>query len=112
MRTRLIAGLMLAIPALAGCTTPPWSDPFERPGTWQPTGVNDANLRAMAQNPADLERGRGATTAQGFSAVRPVDNLVRGQRPQLPQVNSAAGPGGGGSGSAGGSQAGGTSGGL
>ncbi|MGG5817308.1 hypothetical protein [Falsiroseomonas sp. HW251] len=99
MRTRLIAGLMLVAPVLAGCTVPPWSDPFDRPGTWQPTGANEANLRAMAQNPADLERGQGATTAQGATAFRPIDRFVRGQRAALPQVSSAGGAGSGGTGS-------------
>jgi hypothetical protein len=98
MRTRLIAGLLLSASVLAGCTSPPWSDPFERPGTWHPSGVNEANLRAMVQNPADLERGQAARADLGAEAVPPIDRLMRGQRRPLPQVDSSAGPGGGGGG--------------
>lgn len=96
MRKTLMAGLLVATPLLAGCTVPPYSDPFDRPGTWQPTGVNEANLRAMAADPAHLQRGVGTTTALGAEAVPPVDRLFRGQRAALPAVSSASGAGGGG----------------
>lgn len=96
MRTRLIAGLLLIAPALAGCTVPPWSDPFERPGTWRPTGANEANLRAMAQNPADLERGQAARGDLAAEGIPPIERLLAGQRRPLPAVASNAGPGGGG----------------
>ena len=35
MRMRLTAGLLILAPVLAGCTVPPYSDPFDRPGSFQ-----------------------------------------------------------------------------
>ncbi|WP_270936084.1 hypothetical protein [Falsiroseomonas oryzae] len=37
-------------------------EPYEAPGTWQSRGVNEANLRAMVANPADLQRGQAPLT--------------------------------------------------
>jgi hypothetical protein len=95
MRKTLTAGLLILAPVLVGCTVPPFSDPFDRPGTWQPTGVNDANIRAMAANPAHVQRGVGTSTELAAEAVPPVDRLFRGQRPALPRESSTAGSGGG-----------------
>jgi hypothetical protein len=91
MRIRLMAGLLLVAPALAGCTTPPFSDPFDRPGSWQPTGVNDANLRAMVVDPAHLQRGVGAQTDRGNASVQPIDRLLNGERPKLPELTTRSG---------------------
>jgi len=88
MRNSLMAGLLILAPVLAGCTVPPYSDPFDRPGTWQPTGVNEANLRVMAADPAHLQRGVGTNTALAAESVPPVDRLFRGQRPALPRINT------------------------
>ena len=66
---------------LAACATPD----FERPGTWRATGVNDANLRAMVVDPADLRRGVEApTAARGQAAAAAVTQLESGRRPPLP----------------------------
>jgi hypothetical protein len=63
--TRLL-WLPLAL-AAGGCIDP---EPFTRPNTWQATGANDANLRAMIANPADLQRGLApATAARGEAAA-------------------------------------------
>jgi hypothetical protein len=87
-----------AVAALAACT----DDPFERPGTVAPRGLNDSNLRAMVVDPAHLRRGLEANATRGDAGARPVDLLRSGKRPVL-QTNttSALGAGtigGGGSG--------------
>ena len=59
-------------------------DPVDRPGTWQPTGANDDNLRAMVANPYDLQVGHGAATDRGNSAARAVNRLLTDRRRPLP----------------------------
>jgi len=59
---------------VAGCDTY-LTDPYQRPGTYNPTGVNDANLRVMVANPHDLVEGTGtgaSTRATGGAAWAPV----------------------------------------
>ena len=68
-----------AAAVLAACT----DDPFERPGTVAPRGLNDANLRAMVVDTAHLRRGLEATTSRGDAGARPVDLLRSGKRPAL-----------------------------
>lgn len=78
--------LLLGLGALlAGCDR----DPMDHPGTWRPLGANDANLRAMAANTADLERGEPLGGSYGALAARPIDRLVSGQRPSLPRVSAS-----------------------
>ena len=91
MRMRLMAGLLVLAPVLAGCTVPPYSDPFDRPGSWQPSGVNDANLRAMVAEPSHLQRGVGAQTDLGIAAVPPIERLINGERPALPALQTRSG---------------------
>ena len=84
--------LLLLLP-LAACTG--MTDPMERPGTWQPTGANDRNLRLMVADPAHLERGIGVTTERGEAATMAAERLSRDDRRPLPVVNtSRAVPGG------------------
>ena len=84
--------LVGALLALAACT----EDPFERPGTWQPVGANDANLRAMVQDPATLRRGVGAGTDRGQQGSTPITTLEAGQRPAVPTTAlTSVGAGGG-----------------
>ena len=52
--------LLLGIILLAGCAE---TDPYSRPGMWQPEGANGANLAAMVERPSDLVRGRSDRTA-------------------------------------------------
>jgi hypothetical protein len=61
----LLLWLPLAL-AAGGCMDP---EPYTRPGTWQATGANDANLRAMVANPADLQRGVAPATASRGEAA-------------------------------------------
>jgi hypothetical protein len=73
---------------VAGCTYD-MSDPYLRPGTWNPTGDNDANLRAMVANPHDLVEGTGQGTSAGAEAAPPVARLLAGKRYPLPQLNAS-----------------------
>ncbi|MBV8093974.1 MAG: hypothetical protein JO110_12200 [Acetobacteraceae bacterium] len=61
-------GLLL----LAGCAA---SDPYRRPGTWQPNGAVAGNLAVMLQDPYDLVRGRGETAPQPKRGIDPVLRL-------------------------------------
>jgi hypothetical protein len=80
-RRRAAAALCAALAlAGAGCT----EDPLDRPGTWRPTGANDANLRAMIARPDDLARGSGTTLGRGQAGSAPVTALEQGRRPAVP----------------------------
>ena len=78
-RTRPLAAAAAIAALLAACT----DDPFDRPGTVAPRGLNDANLRAMVVDPAHLRRGVDAPTARGDAGSRPVDLLRSGKRAPL-----------------------------
>ena len=94
------AGGGVAAAALAACA----DDPFERPGTVAPRGLNDANLRAMIVDPGHLRRGVGADTSRADAGAKPVDLLRSGKRPQLAgggSQDAALGGFGGGSGNGG-----------
>src|SRR5438128_1673515 len=84
---RLILPVLL--PAMlfgvAGCT----EDPIDRPGTWQAIGVNDNNLRAMAANPADLQRGTAASTERGNAGAAAATRLYTERRRPLPNVRAS-----------------------
>jgi hypothetical protein len=71
----LIVWLPLALVA-GGCIDP---EPYTRPGTWQATGANDANLRAMIANPADLTRGAQPATASRGEAAAQAAALLGGR---------------------------------
>jgi len=67
--------LLLPLLLAASACTP---EPYERPGTWQATGVNDRNLRAMVADPAHLTRGVDALApARGEVAAMAADRLGR-----------------------------------
>jgi type IV pilus biogenesis protein CpaD/CtpE len=82
MRRVAVAGVVLA---LAGCAD---TDPYMKPGRWQPTGANAVNLATMVQRPADLIRGRGAAGTVGLEATSPVSRLWSGKPTPLPAVGS------------------------
>lgn len=66
-RKLVFIGLLLA--AAAGCSE---TDPYSRPGMWQPEGANAGNMAAMVANPSDLVRGQagqGVTRQSGEAAV-------------------------------------------
>jgi hypothetical protein len=78
-RTRPLAAAATIAALLAACT----DDPFDRPGTVAPRGLNEANLRAMVVDPAHLRLGVDAPTARGDAGSRPVDLLRSGKRAPL-----------------------------
>ncbi len=86
---------LLALVAVAGCDIAN-KDPFERPMTWQPTGANDANLRAMVANPEDLTSGRGARGSHAILANAAVTRVLTDRVKQLPKVTTSGFGGGGG----------------
>ena len=78
-RTPALAGvLLLGSLALAGCSQ---TDPYQRSGTWKPSGVNTSNIASMVANPADLARGRGETTGTVRSATGAVTRMWQGPPP-------------------------------
>jgi hypothetical protein len=84
---RGLAWLMTVI-LLSGCAYD-LTDPYQRPGTYRPVGDNDANLRVMVANPADLTEGAGSATALGREAAPPIARLLAGKRYPLPDLNAA-----------------------
>lgn len=83
--TRCCCGLALLL-IVAGCTP---DYPFDQPGTWHATGVNDANLRVMVANPGDLIAGANASGTLGAEAAPPVKRLLTGHRYPLPNLNAS-----------------------
>jgi hypothetical protein len=94
MRRYLTSLVLLAL--LGGCAG--LKDPYERAGTYAPTGVNDDNLRLMVVNPVDLQQGKGPPDTLGTSAVAAVVRYRADNIKQLPDsaVSSAAGSAGSG----------------
>ena len=79
---------LLLLPLLAAACV---GDPMERPGPFQPRGVNDANLRAMMVDPAHLRRGAEALTARGAAAADPVSLLRAGKRRDISEKQGDGG---------------------
>jgi hypothetical protein len=73
---------------VTGCA-PDLFDPYTRPGTWRPSGDNDANLRVMVANPHDLVEGTGQTTTTGATAAPPVARVLAGKAYPLPALNAS-----------------------
>jgi hypothetical protein len=85
---RVVPPLLLAVVSslvLAGCAL---QEPYSRPFTWAPTGVNEANLRGMVDDPHDLSAGRSSEYGLAVEAVPPVGRLLSGQR--LPLSSASA----------------------
>jgi hypothetical protein len=100
MRHLVPAILLLLLPSCA-------EQDFERSGTWQATGANEANLRAMLAEPSHAVRGVADTTARGGTVSMAVRRLDEDRRRPLPdsraaQIGSAPSPTGGGAPPAGG----------
>lgn len=77
--------LTSALVLLGGCAG--MLDPYQRPGTWSNSGINDDNLRAMISNPYDLQRGVGASGAEGQEAASAVARFRSGNVKELPSSN-------------------------
>ncbi len=58
-----------------------------RPGTWQPVGSNDANLRAMIADPDDLVTGVADTRADGGVVAAAVARYRAGKVKDLPDAS-------------------------
>jgi hypothetical protein len=81
-------GWLIVAFLISGCTYD-MSDPYLRPGTWNPTSDNDANLRAMVANPRDLSEGTGQGASAGAEAAPPVARVLAGKRYPLPALNAS-----------------------
>jgi hypothetical protein len=84
MRALSLATLLM----LGACQT----DDFSRPGTWQPTGANDQNLRAMLAEPVHAARGVAAPDDRGSAGSAAIGRLHSDRRRPLPA--SGRGPNG------------------
>ncbi|MCK8785750.1 CpaD family pilus assembly protein [Roseomonas sp. NAR14] len=92
----LLTPLSLAL-LVAACEGP--ADPFHAEGRWRPAGANEANLRAMVADPADLVRGRSDPRGDAQTATAAVSRLRRDQVRALPNTTaSTIGIDGGGAG--------------
>jgi hypothetical protein len=82
--------MLLLLPlACVGCS---YQDPVDRPGTWQPSGSNEQNLRAMVTSPRDLDRGVAATTSRGNQGSIAATRLfIERRRPLITQSTSEVG---------------------
>lgn len=76
----------LIVVLLAGCAA---IDPLARPGAWQPTGANDANLRAMIADPDDLQHGRADIRADGQVVAAAITRYRTGHVKELPASDIA-----------------------
>ena len=81
-------GWLIGALIVSGCTYDPF-DPYARPGTWVPEGVNDANLRMMVARPDDLVAGTGESTSAGAAAAAPVARVLAGKRYPLPAQSAS-----------------------
>ncbi|WP_419898750.1 hypothetical protein [Roseomonas sp. USHLN139] len=79
----LVPLLVLLLVALAGCGA---LDPYERPGTWRPGRVNEANLQAMLADPAHRDRGVAADGTDGALAGAAIERLREGKPRPLPEI--------------------------
>nr|WP_321985767.1 hypothetical protein [uncultured Lichenicoccus sp.] len=71
--------LILGFPLLlAAC-----GDPYQRPGTWQAQGLNDANLKAESSNKTDFIMGHADPGSNGTLDAGAVDRLQQGKANKL-----------------------------
>lgn len=96
LNSRPLRSAFAALAVLVGLAASACSNETEidRPGTWQPTGANEHNLRAMVADPRDLQAGAGAATERGSGAARAVTRLlIDRRRPLLDASISRIAPG-------------------
>jgi hypothetical protein len=90
---------VISLLTLAACQE---MDPYSRPDTWQPTGANAGNIAAMAADPHDLIRGRGAQQVDSHASSLAIGHVwIDTPKPLLNPGGFDAGGGssGGGNGS-------------
>jgi hypothetical protein len=96
---RALVGVLLAVSPLVGCSeNNRFTDTYNAPGTWHPTGVNELNIAAQVANPNDLVRGRGDNGGNLRTSVAAVNNLWSGKSDKAAAAGGGAGGGGGGAG--------------
>jgi len=71
----------LTLFALGGCSV---FDPYQREGTWRPSGANNANLAAQIDRPSDLVRGVEYAPHDGTMAAAAVTRYRADRIKQLP----------------------------
>ena len=89
-RDRKLVGWALLLSCclgVGGCSYDPW----QREGTWTPSGVNDANLAAMVANPADLYGNAGSPFSRASAASPAVDRLLTDQVKALKTTSVSGG---------------------
>ncbi|TPG59755.1 hypothetical protein EAH89_05875 [Roseomonas nepalensis] len=64
-------------------------DPYLAEGRWRPSGVNEANLRAMVANPGHLVSGQGPIRVDAQSAAAAVARYRADQVRPLPRTSSS-----------------------
>ena len=79
--------LCIAMLGLAGCDAT-W--PYDRIGTWRPTGVADANIAASVVNPSDLVRGVDYNPRESSVMTAAVERYKVGKVRPLPDVGTGA----------------------
>lgn len=85
-RQRLLMAAPVGMALLSGCAAP---DDFSRPGTWQATGANDTNLRAMLVEPSHAVQGVAAPAERAQPAATAIRRLEQGRRPVLPDSRAS-----------------------
>ncbi len=83
MRRTIMRGAALLL-ALTVSACGPEYDPLTRPGVWEASHVNRANLTLTAASPADLVRGTGTSATEGVSQVSAVERLRTDKVKKLP----------------------------
>lgn len=93
--TLLPSSALLAVALLlAAC-----AEPYDQPGTWHATGVNQANLDAQAIDNADTVAGHGESGSDGVLDEQAVRRLYDGKAKALRSETTTSIMGGSGSGS-------------
>ena len=91
-RTLMLFGALMLV-GLGGCGSAN-VDPIDTAGTWQPSGENDVNLRAMLANPDDFYSGVGDRGSLATPASNAVYRLLTDKVKPLPVVSGVSFGGG------------------
>ena len=76
---------LLLLLLLGGCM----SNDLNRPGTWQSSGANETNLRAMIADPVHLRAGAAAPTERATPATQAIRRMDADRRRPLPDSRLA-----------------------
>ena len=89
--------LVLALGCLGGACSSSLQDPYRREGTWNPTGVNEANIAAMVANPRDLVIGVNDPVSPAQLSAAAVNRLLTNTVKPLQEtdIGRVGGSGGG-----------------